>query len=179
MKVIFLDIDEVLCGLFSALTNSSNTPHFNTDDLNVNHFNLESLRLLAKLVELSEAKVVLSSTWRLNIDSVEDMIRLEDLIGVELFGLTGYDSTGFRGHEIQDFLNSHPLITNYCIIDDSNDFHKHQLGHLVQPLGYRGFIMDDFLKACEVLGVVDAKVAALNEMKQHVDSISPNLTHSE
>ncbi len=133
------------------------------DGLNEQHFNLESLRLLRLLVELSKAKVVLSSTWRLDVKTKKDMDKLERILGVNIYGKTGVSSSGFRGDEVQEFLDDNKDITNYCIIDDYGyDYYSHQKEFLVQPLGYRGFIMDDFLDACGILGVENDIIYELN-----------------
>lgn len=164
--IIFLDIDEVLCGLFSAFTNNSKIPNFWQEDLSKEHFNLESLRLIKKLKELANADIVLSSTWRLDLKTPEDKQRLENILGFGILDVTGYDSTGFRGHEIQKYVLDNN-IENYVIIDDSSDFHDFQLERLVHVKMWKGFDMDNFLDACNILNIENKIVHALQVQRAY------------
>lgn len=109
MRVIFLDIDGVL------------NAHHNTAERWRGFIGIDQrhVKLFLKLIERTGAKVVLSSTWRRDDDWLETM----DVNGLhkELFiGRT--DRLGVaRGIEIQKYLNEHPEITQYAILDDDSD----------------------------------------------------------
>lgn len=44
----------------------------------------------------------------------------------------------YRGHEIQDWLDRHPEVTNWVALDDDSDFLDSQLRNLVQADGTIG-----------------------------------------
>lgn len=106
MKVIFLDIDGVLnCAL---TPNPRKFPY------------IIDRRLLAKLrglLKRTGAKVVLSSSWRL------DPI---GLLAAKHYGVPVYDvspdmPSSTRCKEIEKWLRAHPRVTRYVVIDDEDD----------------------------------------------------------
>lgn len=129
MKLIFLDVDGVLNmhgsgGLFTL--------------------NKKRLRLLEKIVKETGAEVVVSSTWRNYPDHMKKLMRCLNYRGIKVSGITkrlGLASDGeryYRGHEIQDYLDNHPEIENYVILDDDSDMLDSQLRHFVQTDGTIG-----------------------------------------
>lgn len=83
MKVIFLDVDGVLT------TCSYNNP-------DTNHINLEKVQILSQIVNRTDAKIVLTSTWKMGYDKdsgkKENYYRvLENILaqyGLEIFDIT-------------------------------------------------------------------------------------------
>jgi hypothetical protein len=106
MKVIFLDIDGVL--------NCKNTPNprklpYIVDPKLLERFN--------KLVERTGAKVVLSSTWRIDPAG---------LFSAEHWGVPFIDTCpdmpdSPRCEEVLTWLARHPKVTRFAIIDDEDD----------------------------------------------------------
>lgn len=88
---------------------------FDCDDLDP-----RALRNLKYIIEETDAKIVLSSSWRWDekaLDAVKKQLKSYNL---ELFDTTIMDimSTLSRTAEIQLYLKEHPFITNYVILDD-------------------------------------------------------------
>lgn len=124
MDVIFLDIDGVLNDEETYKTERGPEGYTGVDE--------KYIRNLKYLVNNTGAEIVLSSDWRdewhHNGEHGADMKYLLAKLGK--YGLTIKDKTpghvkgkGFsgRGREIAEYLNSHPEVENYVILDD-NDF---------------------------------------------------------
>ena len=129
MKVIFLDIDGVLNVIpqgrdkWGALFH----PHL-----------VDNLK---RIIDATGAKIVISSTWRMGneLHGMKEMWRDRGLPG-EVVGVTPNfmyktGSTLQRGKEIDAYLEEHPQITNYVIIDDDSDMEPHQLENFVMTSG--------------------------------------------
>lgn len=127
MKVIFLDIDGVL--------NSTETQPVEERGLMYSIHRPLVLRL-NRIVEATGAKIVLSSTWRLADDWHKTMLEagIADVflgrtisLQKERFesGITGAEFME-RGKEIQEWLDGHPDVDRYCILDDDSDMLPHQ-----------------------------------------------------
>lgn len=100
------------------------------------------------LVKSTEAKVVLSSTWRLGgrqtkhyrklrnagvLDTIHEDWRTVDLPchvenGIIIDGVEG----ARRGREIAEWLSRHPEYDNFAIIDDDSDMLPEQMPRFVQ-----------------------------------------------
>lgn len=130
MKVIFLDIDGVL--------NVIGQGHDDFGQLFHKHFE-DNLRWI---IESTEAKIVISSTWRFSgLENMQKMWQQRNLPG-EVIDITidlgmYQDDDDFwrsepRGKEIEYYINLHPEITNYVILDDDTDMLPNQLGNFVQ-----------------------------------------------
>jgi hypothetical protein len=125
MKVLFLDIDGVLnC---PATRNPRQFPYVVDQRL---------LARLRKLLDRTKAKVVLSSTWRL------DPVGLfaAKHWGVPFIGVCPDKPRSPRCKEILSWLADHPTATRYAVIDDEDD----ELDELplFQPSGKTGLTMD-------------------------------------
>jgi HAD domain in Swiss Army Knife RNA repair proteins len=106
MKVIFLDIDGVL--------NCEETPNPRTFPYVVDE---KLLRRLERLLEQSRAKVVLSSSWR--VDPV-------GVLAAKHFGIPFIDvcpdmPSERRCVEMRAWLLEHPEVSRYAVIDDEDD----------------------------------------------------------
>lgn len=138
MKVIFLDIDGVLCVTMKALGR----------DKFGYLFDQHLVDELQRVVDATGAKIVISSTWRIlnGVDGMKEMWKLRGLPG-EIIGVTPdcvelvregdfeyYDRVE-RGHEIQQWIDQNPEITSYVIIDDDNDMLQSQQERFVHTIG--------------------------------------------
>lgn len=125
MKIVFLDIDGVL-----------NHEYCKTLLHGIFFVENDKIVLLKELLDATDAKVVLSSTWRMGwhdldkgelTQNAKDFIALKDKLvefGVDLFDKTediNYDS---RGEEIEkwinDFESSGGKLDSFVILDDMN-----------------------------------------------------------
>ena len=151
MKVIFLDIDGVL--------NSSAYDRERSDtDGNIDKTRLP---LLKELVDKTDAKIVLSTSWRKHWDKNESLCdetgRLLNSTFAEA-GLEIYDKTpkiGYleRSEEIRMWLKDNPHTDSFVIFDDNmynwGDLSK----HYIQTGYYRGRGLDEehIARALEIL----------------------------
>lgn len=107
MKVIFLDIDGVL--------NKNNTYMksglFMEPEL-VKRFN-------ELLEELSDVKIVISSSWRDDMDDLQSQLQLNGFkYWNRVIGKTHKENL-YRGEQILAYLKYHKNIENYLVVDDS------------------------------------------------------------
>jgi len=114
MKVLFLDIDGV-CNS-ATWVKQGNNPWHGTDPA--------AVKLVRQIIAETKCLVVLSSTWRLYpearavvkrdvchfIDTTKDMQAGAKRGVVE------------RGIEVQEWLDRHPAVEQYAILDDDADF---------------------------------------------------------
>ncbi len=125
MKIIFLDIDGVL-NVYPQGSDKYGSK-FHT------HF-MDNLKII---VEKTDAKIVISSTWRMaGLDEMQDMWKHRNLAG-EVIDITPNHmvktgSTLQRGKEIQEWLEFHPEVVNYIILDDDTDMEEYQMNNFVQ-----------------------------------------------
>lgn len=123
MKVIFLDIDGVL--------NSEKYYTEHLDDMMENPVDRECVKRLKAIVQATDARIVLSSSWRTGWS--KDPEQLDELCQklvetlaeykLEIYDKTCVLSNGKRGREIRLWLKNAPeKVQNFVILDD-NDFH--------------------------------------------------------
>lgn len=138
-------------------------------------FNPVSVRLVRNLCENTDTHIVLSSTWRLGLDTEQIRVLLkyiglnpERVIGRTCSGMAGWN----RGMEIRDFLDrllkdSVSLVTEgllikdlggkilqpkaYVILDDSDSMLDSQEGNFVRVAYPDGLLLNDAVKAGRIL----------------------------
>lgn len=129
MKIIFLDVDGVLNMHISG---------------GLYALNRKRVQLLEKLIKETGAFIVLSSTWRKDTKAFKKLSRNLGYRGLKIYDVTpdfSFKKNGeraYRGHEIQDWLNLHPEVEQYVIIDDDADMLDSQLRNFVQTDGNIG-----------------------------------------
>ena len=153
MKVIFLDIDGVLT----------------TEITKWSYFDLICVERLKKILDATDAKLVLSSSWRLGFQDWRDKKKVcgKDVIPVlrELLqdnGIEGnllVDKTPLdafvnksRGQEIQDYLALNREVTSFVILDDDNDMEPH-INKLVRTSWGDGLLDEHVEQAIKILNM--------------------------
>ena len=136
MKIIFLDFDGVISTYEKGW-----------------RFDVEKIELLKEIVDKTDAKIVVTSSWKRGFTEVDNFIksfydkpRNKDLKKVTIFDWFAnsiYDITdnngSWRGDEIQRWIDKHnEEIESYVILDDDSDFHDNQLFNFVQTDTYEG-----------------------------------------
>ena len=124
MKVIFLDVDGVLNSEDHAIYCHEN-PKFIEEGGSI-WVDPYPVFYILQLIEELDLKLVISSSWRTwDLEStIEEFNRYKSLCKLtpHIVGITprNMDDQVWedRGEEIQYYLDSHPEIENYCIIDD-------------------------------------------------------------
>lgn len=155
MKVIFLDIDGVLVTRNSIIYQYLNFP----DDTDI-RFSKKAVKNLNKLIRLTKAKIVISSTWRLfhSLEELKNIIKKQGIRG-EIISTTSVEKATIeegipRGQKISDWLEQHPEVEQYVIIDDDVQadciqFHPY---NCVETSYKRGFSPEDrFNEALAIL----------------------------
>jgi len=147
MKLIFLDFDGVLNSkkYFNSLQNKD------ADDKLVlieydNHIDPEAIELINQLVEQTNAKVIVSSSWRI----LHDVASLDSILKRSGARFDVMDSTPRlyeeRGIEIQTYLNylqsKGDTVESFVIIDDDSD-----MAHFINT--------DNFIKTSFDFGFTD------------------------
>ncbi len=130
MKVLFLDVDGVLNRWGSGQP-----------------FDEALVDELSRVVRLSGAAVCVSSTWRKLEAHRQHLFGVLARIGAPVVGCTpDLASNGValqveRGEEIQAWLDEHPEVSQFVILDDNNDM-AHLMDRLVLTNGYIGLTRD-------------------------------------
>ena len=148
MKAIFLDIDGVVC------LHSAKTP--NDEEI----FDADSCRRLKEIIDATDCKLVLTSSWRLYSESIRSMFFQFKKNGIYKEHFLGKTPLcGERGDEIMAYLKSHPQISAYVALDDQPFYcSKFPNDRLVLTLAETG-ITEEVKQLCiEKLSVVNSKV---------------------
>lgn len=135
MKALFLDFDGVLNrhGVRAEVPKwASPWPNLWVEG--------KLIQRLEPIIEEHPAlQIIVSSTWRRHFIPSELRTILEEhsvLVGRRFAGITpdlsNNNSRNYRGDEIEHWLDAHPYIKNYAILDDDADMLDHQKKHFVQ-----------------------------------------------
>lgn len=161
MNVIMLDIDGVLNSVNSTVA-------FNALGFSREHpsrLDLCAIGLLKRLCDKTDAKIVISSTWRIG-RTVEDMIEIFKGYGWDapIIDMTGRGGVGScRGDEIKEWLDSQTNVHNYVILDDDSDMLESQSDHFVHCMNLYGFRAHELCIALNILGHRD------KDLEEYVD----------
>ena len=158
-KIIFLDIDGVLSPRW-----------WNSDKQSDNYgclFDAKAVANLAKIIEETDAEIVISSSWKdMGLVELQNMWRDRDLPGKIVDITPDYmsdelllkeDSSNVdylyeRGSEIQGWLLLHgDDVSRYVIIDDMDDILPEQQSHFIQTDPEFGITNDDVKKVVHLL----------------------------
>jgi hypothetical protein len=165
MKVIFLDFDGVLNSAQSACfwhhkrdqAKWENEMYASwTGSLKeyiAQEFDPIAMSNVEELIRLvPDLKIVVSSTWRLGetVESLQKILYPSKLMADAIIGITPAFRDTSRGLEIQDWLDKHPEVEKFAIIDDDNDM-EHLTKNLVRTNGLHGFQYKDMIKAKKIL----------------------------
>ena len=145
MKVIFLDFDGVLNNNSYFLDSTEKAPFFLQD---------EKMILLKQIVDSTNAKIVLSTSWREIWNSDLDIsLKLKDYFNS--FDLSVYDVTKNTNYnrplEISTWLKENN-VSSYVILDDiANPWYEHVNNVVVTNKEFNGLSQDDVNKAIDIL----------------------------
>lgn len=144
MKVIFLDFDGVLncdryvrsCGHFGVVIDPAR------------------MELLKKIVDATDAEIVLSTSWREHWGPVPDecdetgneINRIFGGYGISIVGKTPVDGDSREG-EILSWLDSHPEVESFAVLDDMFLDGKILRGRFVRTSTIRGGLDEESVKA--------------------------------
>lgn len=137
MKVIFLDVDGVLNSVQDRFS-----------------WTLESdkhLILLACIVRRTNAKIVVSSSWR-NYDLLDTLKERLNDFSMSVYDRTDYSEHGIRGLEIKEWLDNHKDVESFAILDDEDfDIAQYFPKNLVKTNAKIGLQKNDAEKCIAIL----------------------------
>jgi len=143
MKIIFLDVDGVL---------NSEQDRFSWTIESDKH-----LILLACIVRRTDAKIVVSSSWR-NCSLLDTLKKRLNDFSMSVFDVTGYNKNGIRGLEIKEWLDNHNDIESFVILDDEVfDIKEHFPNNFVQTSMEVGLQKEDVEKCIAILSNIKSK----------------------
>lgn len=117
VKILFLDIDGVV----------NNAKTFENPK-NLTNIESDLASLVKRIIKETKCEVVLSSSWR-HMDF--DVNRIEKYV-CPVSDKTPSLKGIIRGEEIQAWLDDHPEVIKYAILDDDADMLPHQMPNLFQ-----------------------------------------------
>ncbi len=161
MRVIFLDIDGCLNSVSSFIYNNRLRLLGLSDT-----FSHETLCPIACsnlqyiLEECTDVQLVISSTWRKynTIDELKEKLAACNVCSDRIIGVTPIDMDRYRGTEIKEYVDGHPEIKAFVILDDDSDM-KPYLDMLVKVDSRNGLTFTDSEKVIEKLGGPNEKEA--------------------
>lgn len=165
MKVLFLDIDGVLNSerttvandtedgrnKFKTICNSSASRGY-LYEATLMHLDPISVKLINKLCEDTQCKIVVSSTHRQNHRNREALKEYMTSLGVTGEVIDGTPALyTIRGAEIKRWLESNPDVTQYAIVDDGIDMLPEQEDFFVRVDPLEGLSYANFTKLRRIL----------------------------
>jgi hypothetical protein len=143
MKILLLDMDGVL--------NSANYLHTKPrESMPFEHINPEAVAILNRIVRETGCKIVISSSWRVILPwwVLRMVLACRGFKFVKsVIGETPRGAFDNRGMEIASWLNKHPEVERFVIVDDDADM-AHLMPNLVQTSWHSGL---DGVHAAEII----------------------------
>jgi hypothetical protein len=154
--VLFLDIDGVLNSsefLTHQFSNSINYPESTKEDFALQQLDEVAIRRLNLLFRIyPDLKIVISSTWRklYPLHTIQELLESKGLQKNIIIDKTkGHLSVGIRGYEIKEWLDAHPEVSRFVILDDDVDM-DFLSSYLVQTDFRKGLMEEDVDKICKL-----------------------------
>lgn len=160
MKVLFLDIDGPLVTYRAHMVKGvkgSSTKHGDK-------FDPICVGLVNLICEKTLAKIVISSTWRSGDDVCKNQLIAAGIAENHFHAdhetprldkrdarYGGILVAVRRGYEIQAWLDAHPLVNRYVILDDDRDMLDSQLASFVQVDFDNGIQISHYTRCLEIL----------------------------
>lgn len=108
-KILFLDVDGVMNSRSSLQRSQRSGSILGIDPL--------MAFIVSKIQLETDCEIVLSSSWRHSPEGLKEVKSR-----FKLYGITPMPQSGIRGNEVKAWLDQHPEVTRYAILDDSSDF---------------------------------------------------------
>lgn len=154
MKILFLDFDGVLT--------SYSSKRYSID--------IEKIKLINRICKETDAKIVVTSTWRKSHDissfkkflieyfnkhKYRDDLKLPYTIFIDnIIDITDTDGC-VRGDEIKRWIDKYSYVDSYAIFDDDSDMLDEQLFHFVQIDTYEGITEREVKLAIDILNDIE------------------------
>lgn len=154
-KVIFIDVESVICSLRSSTAYGG---YPSPDKARTwAKFDPVAVAMLKAAMKETGASIVICCEWRdhANIETLEYVLGIDD-IEVTRSAVP----SEIRGDQIYDWLVAHPEVERYAILDDKEDYHPAQLDKLCRTSHRNGFLLGHYEELVEVLGVLQHQTSA-------------------
>jgi hypothetical protein len=175
MNVVFLDVDGVLNSERSFLAGGARVKQYtldNPDDpywLKITRCTIDpvAIDLVNRICDKCDAKLVISSTHRKHFKDADDKLALmQDYfykLGLRRNLVIGWTESlhTIRGIEIQEWLERHPEVNNYVILDDSSDMLPEQMEFFVRCDGKVGVSSENYFQMLRILGGSESALLTL------------------
>jgi histidinol phosphatase-like enzyme len=149
MKICFLDIDGVINSEDYAIYRFYGKK-FDLDEF----IDERPIVMLNYIIEQTDAKVVLSSSWRRDWENTEKRLKAGGF-QYNIFDVTPYDPNRFRGKEIKMWIDKyekdHEPLESYVILDDDDDMLPEQENNFVHCNFQHGLTCKETYKAIDIL----------------------------
>jgi len=148
-RIIFLDIDGVL-----------NSEEYHRNSLNsgkdFSRFDPSSVSLIKALVEEFSLRIVISSTWRYGaIDRLMHELKKNKLLDYLYHDwFTPVIHPAHRGTEIKLWLDLHPEVAEYVIIDDDSNILEEQKSNFVNTSLHLGMNSEHYNRVRAIFSTV-------------------------
>lgn len=147
IKVLFLDYDGVVNTIMWNETGTKNG-YNHPDDGKVNNF--QAVQWVSEFCQKYKYDIVVTSTWRKFENWRECLINGGLRKGINIIGCTDVVG-GKRGEEIKRYLEQHPEIKHYIIVDDEiADILQEQKRYFVQTKHSVGFGIAELYKCMDI-----------------------------
>ncbi|CDY79453.1 Phage protein [Caballeronia glathei] len=158
-KILFLDIDGVLNSHrtvtihggpteFGGKPRGGGFPH-DFSESGMKKFDPVAVALIRQVCIETDCSIVLSSAWRVLFSAHECANSLDLPIIDKTPNLADV-----RGAEIKAWLDQHPEVEHYAIVDDNSDMLESQRSNFVQTDGLEGLSYRDF---CALRDILDGR----------------------
>jgi hypothetical protein len=126
-NTLFLDIDGVLNSTRSFYAFKTKVVPTDKKHNEYGRIDPVTISMLQELHKECPFDIVISSSWRIiyPLSYIIEMFEHIGWVNPPIIDITP-DKTRFRGDEVQQWLDVHPEVTQYVILDDDSDFHPHQ-----------------------------------------------------
>ena len=112
--------------------------------------NFQAVQWLSEACQKFGYDIVVTSTWRLWDNYKDCLINGGLRKGIEVLGRTPRLRDVPRGVEIKKYIEDHPEIQYYVIVDDEADMLPEQMGHFIMTNGDTGFNLSEFKRFEEI-----------------------------
>ena len=144
MKVLFLDIDGVICSIRSAVAYGGFPWTVKEKDMYL--FDDVAIKLIQRLCKDTNTKIVLSSVWRLS----HDWKMIGEKLNLPIIDKTPNKLSSNRGEEIAMWLRDNK-VDAYAIVDDDSDMLEEQLPFFVRVYSKNGLSFENYEQLMAIL----------------------------
>lgn len=155
MKILFLDFDGVITTLKTRWK-----------------IDMDKIKIINDICDKTDGKIVVTSSWRIGYANVvaafheslkqyfiknQYLDHFKDSFDKFISNIVGMTESfgGLRGDEIKFYMNEHPDVENYVILDDDSDMCDYQLFNFVQTDTYEGITERDAKLCVDILNGVE------------------------